>query len=94
MWKVMAAVITAVLCVISAYTAYVFTKDNYMDVGKNYGDIDAKIEVFKEIKKQLPALKTCSSDQMKTWKLLVSAKTLAVFTTPVGDSSLAFCSAE
>lgn len=94
MWKVIRIGITFVLCLISAFIAYALTKNNYMEVGRNYGEIDASYEVFDEVKRQLPLLKTCTSDQMKTWKILVAAKTMAVYAAPTGESSLALCSAE
>lgn len=94
MWKVIGICVTFVLCLLSTYIAYALTKKNYMEVGRNYGEIDTSYEVFDEVKRQLPLLKTCTSDQLKTWKIVVAAKTMALHAAPAGDSSLALCSAE
>lgn len=86
--------VSIVLSLPCVYIAYALTKNNYLEVGKNYGEIAASYEVFDEVKKQLPLLNTCTSDQLKTWKTLVAAKTMALYAAPAGDSSLALCSAE
>jgi hypothetical protein len=78
----------------SAYISYFFTKANYLAVGKNYGQIEASYDVFRAIKSQIPKLERCTTDQMKSWKVLIEAKTMVVHGTPAGDSVLTLCGTE
>ena len=94
MWKLIRISVSIVVCLLCVYIAYSLVKKNYMEVGKNYGEIAASYEVFDEVKSQLPLLKTCTSDQLENWKIIVAAKTMALHAAPAGDSSLALCSAE
>lgn len=82
------------LCAMSSYLAYFLTKENYLAVGQSYGQIDANYQAFRAIKSQIPKLQPCTTDQMKSWKILIEAKTMVVHGAPSGDSTLTLCGSE
>jgi hypothetical protein len=86
-----ASVVVASL--ISALAAHHFSKEHYLQLGKDLGSIDARIAMVKEIDAALPSVRTCTDGDYRSAKEVVSVKSWAVFVKPIDGSSVAVCRA-
>lgn len=79
---------------LSAVTAYYFSKSHYFELGKNYGGIDARVDLLRNIDAALPHVRVCAEGEYGGgWKEVLSVKADAMYIKPIDDTSVSICRA-
>lgn len=86
-------ILLAVTSLLSALVAHYFSKEHYLQLGRDQGSIDARIAVIREVDAVLPEARTCSADDYKSSREIVAVKSWSVFVKPIEPSSVMVCRA-
>lgn len=78
---------------LSALVMHYFSKEHYLQLGRDQGAIDARIAVVREVDAALPKVRTCSADDYREAREIVSVKSWAVLVKPVDASAVTVCRA-
>lgn len=70
-----------------------FAKPHYTQLGKENGNIDARVTFVREIDALLPKAKACSENEYAEWKEILSVKSASIYAKPIGDTSISICRA-
>lgn len=78
----------------SAFVTHYFSRSHYLALGNDYGSIDARVAVIREIDAALPKTKSCTESEYKEWKEIVFVKSAAVYVKPsTDDAAVLMCRA-
>jgi hypothetical protein len=70
------------------------SKTHYVELGKNYGSIDERINLLREIDSTLPNVHFCPDGKDGGgWKKILSVKADAVYIKSISDTSVVICRA-
>jgi hypothetical protein len=78
----------------SAMATHHVSKSHYFELGKNYGSIDARVDVLRDFDVALPRVRVCAEGEHGGgWKEVLSVKADAMYIKPIDDTSVSICRA-